>query len=185
MPAVVKVTSLFFDRAVVTNAMDKANVRALSKAGAFIRRAAQTSMGYRKLGRASGAGNPPFAHREKGAKLRKLLFFSYDPQSKSVVVGPVAFGPKAEAPNLNEFGGTVTRRRTVRVAPARVRPKATKAQKAAFARKLKTGEVITAKPPTKVTTATAKYPPRPYMNPALQKELPNLPKRWANSLKGG
>ncbi len=101
-------TQFFFDRAHVIARIGEARVKVLSKVGAFLRRRAQTSMRYRR--KSSAPGQPPSAHKERGALLRKLLYFSYDPHSDSVVVGPVASG-RGEAPRLNEFGGRVTRRR--------------------------------------------------------------------------
>lgn len=113
--------SFFFDRKAVIDRVGVAKVKVLSKVGAFLRRRAQTSMRYRKA--ASPPGKPPSAHKETGALLRKLIFFSYDPSSDSVVVGPVAAG-KAEAPRLQEFGGKArrTRRGVTRTAVYPARP---------------------------------------------------------------
>lgn len=178
MPATLKVKGLFFDRAVVIKAMSKATLRALSKAGAFIRTRARSSMRRRK--RASTPGTPPSAHG--GAQLKTLLFFSFDPSTKSVVVGPVPFA-RGEAPNLNEFGGQVQRKRSVVVRSGPPR-KASPRQAAAFKRKVRTGQVIPKALPRKLVQQKATYPPRPFMAPALEKERHNLPARWKNSLKG-
>ncbi len=87
--------------------------------------------------------------------LRRLLFFAYDPRGDSVVVGPFGFS-RSEAPNVLEFGGrtTVTRRRT-RAGGRRV-----------------------------VEKRRVRIEARPYMGPALRKELPNIPKPWASSVQG-
>lgn len=145
-----RVKHLFFDRPKVTRAVDRAQRRALSKAGAFIRQRARTSM-RRRRGSAP-PGQPPNAHE---GSLRRLLLFGYDRASDSVVVGPVGFR-RGGAPSTLEFGGraTVTRRRTRRDGK----------------------RVIESK---RVRIAT-----RPYMGPALTKELPNIPKAWANSVRG-
>ena len=135
------VKKLFFDRDVVIRAMDDATRRALSKAGAFVRTAAQSSMRSRK--KASEPGKPPSAHGNP--LLKRLLFFSYDPSSKSVVVGPTPFG-KGNAPELNEFGGSTTI-----VSHGR--------------------------------TVDAKYPARPFMGPALEREVDQLPSRWSGTLR--
>jgi hypothetical protein len=111
-----KIKSMFFDRVAVTRAVAPAKIRVLSKIGAFIRKSAQTSMRYRK--RASAPGQPPSAHKEFGALLRRLLFFGYDRSTDSVVVGPVAT-KRAEAPNLNEFGGKARRFGRMVTYPAR------------------------------------------------------------------
>ncbi len=173
--------SSFFDRAKVQRAVDKATRRNLSKGGSFIRQRAMTSMLYRKPDKISPAGSPPFAHREgRGALLRKLLFFGFDVATKSVVIGPAALG-KAEAPNLEEFGGTAKRNRVVRqVSTRRISP----AQKKAFLQKVKTGEIVRDKAPTK--GVVVKYPARPFMGPALKGEIAKgtIASVWKNSIKG-
>lgn len=177
MSPVLKITQFFFDRKAVIDAVNKATIGALSKAGRFIRRSAQTSMGYRKSGRSSPPGSPPRAHKEHGARLRKLLFYAYEPTTKSVVVGPVRLGT-SDAPTVEEFGGTTTR---TRILPRGGRRALTPAQAQAFRRMAQTGQVIV---PKRIRVSyPAKYPPRPYMGPALEKEIPFLPSRWANAVK--
>lgn len=150
-----RVKDLFFDRPKVQRAVDRARRRALSKAGAFIRQRARTSMRRRRG--SSEPGSPPHAHE---GSLRRLLFFAYDPSADSVVVGPVGFR-RSDAPNTLEFGGaaTVTRRRT--------RPRSGGKR------------VVESLPGGRVRIEA-----RPYMGPALRKELPNLPKSWASSVRG-
>lgn len=94
-----KIKGKFFDRAPVIRAIGPARAKALSKAGAFIRRRAQTSMRRRKA--PSKPGTPPSVHT---GDLRRLIFFGYEKSSESVVVGPIKF-KSGEAPPLNEFGG--------------------------------------------------------------------------------
>jgi hypothetical protein len=150
--ASMKVTALFFDRPKVQRAVDRAKRRALSKAGAFIRQRAKTSMRRRRG--SSAPGSPPHAHE---GSLRRLLFFAYDPGADSVVVGPVKLNKPGEAPSVLEFGGraTVERRRT-RQGGRRV-----------------------------IEKRRVRVEARPYMGPALKKELPNIPKPWASSVRGG
>jgi hypothetical protein len=133
----------FFDRKLVMDKMGEATRRALSKAGAFIRTRARTSIRKRK--KISKPGSPPSSHV---GTLKKLLFFGYDPSAKSVVVGPAAFG-KAEAPSLLEFGGQVKRA-------------------------------------TRRGRKTMVYRPRPFMGPALQREVEagTIPKQWQNAIRG-
>jgi phage gpG-like protein len=111
-----KAKDFFFDRKTVQRALVPAKRKFLSKVGAFVRRSAQTSMRYRKG--PSKPGSPPSAHKERGALLRKLLWFAYDPSNDSVVIGPVGTG-RAEAPRLNEFGGKAVRRGKTVTYPAR------------------------------------------------------------------
>lgn len=147
-----RVTALFFDRPRVRRAVDRAQRRALSRAGAFVRQRARTSMRRRRGSSLPGA--PPHAHE---GSLRRLLFFAYDPGADSVVVGPVRLRRPGAAPNVLEFGGrmTVARRRTRR-----------------------DGKRV-------IESKRVRIEARPYMGPALRKELPNIPRAWANSVRGG
>jgi len=95
-----RIKQLFFDRAPVMRAVDRARRIALSKAGAFIRQRAKTSIRKRKG--TSAPGEPPYSHE---GSLRKFIFFGYDPGTESVVVGPVGF-KRSDAPHVLEFGGT-------------------------------------------------------------------------------
>src|SRR6478609_7910736 len=96
------VTSFFFDKAIVKNAMDSASYKALLKAGSYIRTRARSSMRRRK--RASAPGAPPSVHK---GFLKNFTFFSWDPATRSVVVGPEKLDSVVakDAPNALEFGG--------------------------------------------------------------------------------
>jgi hypothetical protein len=98
--------SQFFDRD-ITRSLDAATRKALSKAGAFIRRTAKGLI--RKGKKASQPGKPPKSHT---GLLKDFLFFCYEPSLKSVVVGPARLDKPGLAPAVLEFGGdaTVTRR---------------------------------------------------------------------------
>ncbi|MCC5786883.1 MAG: hypothetical protein JJU33_09300 [Phycisphaerales bacterium] len=102
-----QIKAMFFDRPRVQRAVSHANRRALSRAGAFVRTRARTSM--RKRRGTSRPGQPPHAHE---GSLRRMILFGYEPTRESVVVGPVGFR-SSTAPNVLEFGGrtTVVRRR--------------------------------------------------------------------------
>ena len=97
-----RVKRLFFDKKAVRRSVDRAKRRSLSRAGAFVRQRARTSMRRRKG--SAPPGKPPYAHE---GSLRRLVFFAYDRGSESVVVGPVGFG-RSKAPSALEFGGRVT-----------------------------------------------------------------------------
>jgi len=94
--------SAFFDRKAVTDAIDAGTWKVLSKFGAYVRTRAKTSMLERET--SSPPGKPP---RSWAGDLKRLIFFAYDPGSKSLVVGPIPFR-KGEAPRLLEHGGTTT-----------------------------------------------------------------------------
>lgn len=102
-----RIKTMFFDRPKVQRTMDAAQRRSLSRAGAFIRTRARTSMRRRKW--TSKPGRPPHAH---DGSLRWLILFGYDRAHNSVVVGPVGFA-KSKVPRVLEFGGRarIVRRR--------------------------------------------------------------------------
>lgn len=109
---------LFFDSAAVIRAVDAASRKALSKAGAFIRQRAKSSI--RKRRGVSRPGQAPSSH---AGHLKRLLFFAWDPAAETVVIGPARFGA-GEAPNLLEFGGTIVRKGDRSGKPRRLRYRA-------------------------------------------------------------
>jgi len=100
--------SMFFDKAPVLRAVDRAERRILPKAGAFVRRRAKSSIRKRK--RVSEPGRPPSRHT---GDLGRLILFGYDRPSSSVVIGPLLFRSRSTptVPEVLEFGGIVTRER--------------------------------------------------------------------------
>jgi len=96
---------MFFDRKVVTSAVNRATRKVLSAFGAFVRTAAKHSIRKRKA--VSHPGQPPSSH---AGHLRRLIFFGYDPARKSVVIGPTPFRSEVEAPPLLEYGGRARRK---------------------------------------------------------------------------
>lgn len=104
-----RIKSLFFDRKVVLDAVDKAKRTVLSKAGAFIRTVARTSIRKRKG--SAPPGSPPHSHV---GLLRNFILFGYDRASDSVVVGPAKSNKPNEAPRVLEHGGVTTTTRFAR-----------------------------------------------------------------------
>ena len=93
--------SMFFDRAKVTRAVKDGTRSALSRAGAFVRQRAKTSIRKRK--KSASPGHPPSSHT---GRLRNLIFFGYDERAESVVIGPKLFRQaNPPAPHLLEFSG--------------------------------------------------------------------------------
>jgi hypothetical protein len=200
---------LFFDRGPVVAAVDKAGQRALSRQAARLRLTAQRSMRYvsapksGKPRKVSSPGQPPRAVRPH-PWLRKHLYYSWDPSTKSAVVGPALFGPASGAPHTQEFGGRVTIRN----------PRRKRRQVGAGGEIDIGGSGPTSKPaynwrgekiivryaklrtPSQVAhaneiqawlygpeTFAANIEPRPYMGPALAKILPQLPRELAGSVR--
>lgn len=113
---------LFFDRKAVMDKTTAAERRVLSKFGAFVRTSARSSMRRRK--KPSAPGQPPSAHV---GLIKQFLFFVYDPDRKSVIIGPALLNkPSRNAVEVLEKGGTTTvlrrdpngqrRNRTIKVA---------------------------------------------------------------------
>lgn len=165
----------FFDERAVQNALDKGTRRALSKFGAFVRARAKSSIRKRKS--VSKPGSPPSSHT---GKLKKHIYFGYDVQRKSVVIGALPFS-SSRAQELLEHGGASRpnygrRPRTfypgafgpMRSSDVFDRKRWTRLHTAAQAvRATKIYNEV-------VLTNSVVYRPRPYMNPAFQKELGNL-----------
>lgn len=92
---------MFFDSPKVLRAADRATRRVLSRFGAFVRRAAKSSIRKRK--RVSAPGQPPSSHTDL---LKKFIWFGYDANHQSVVIGPVALNQKAgDAPEASSTAG--------------------------------------------------------------------------------
>lgn len=97
---------MFFDRKAVTNAVDRATRKVLGKFGAYVRTTARSSIRRRK--KVSAPGQPPTSWT---GLLKRFLFFAYEPDRKSVVIGPARFDKSdGEALPLLEYGGRTTRR---------------------------------------------------------------------------
>jgi hypothetical protein len=97
-----KVKKLFFDKS-VEKAADRKTRAVLAKFGAFVRRAAKSSIRKRKA--ISAPGSPPSSHV---GTLRDAILFSYDPGNRSVVIGPVAMGKGGFGAKALEEGGDVS-----------------------------------------------------------------------------
>ena len=154
----------FFDRQVVIAAVGRANAKNLSRAGSFVRRSARSSLRRRK--RASAPGEPPSVHSQDRVATLKNIWFVFDAQSRSVVVGPLKLGGSTLAgsnrptvPALHELGG---------VAVVGKRADADRGQ----------GSAGQPGPGERVS-----YPPRPFMGPAMEREMPKFAGLWANSVR--
>ena len=100
-----EIKQLFFDRQAVISRVDTATRKVLSKFGAFVRRTAKGSIRNRQ--RPAPPGSPPSSHT---GLLKKFIFFGFDPDAKSVVIGPTRLDRRGrgDAPSLLEHGGATT-----------------------------------------------------------------------------
>ena len=95
---------MFFDRAKIKKKVDARTRKVLSKFGAFVRQTSRKSIRKRKG--TSKPGRPPFSHT---GVLKRFIFFGYDKDRQSVVIGPViAPGKAGKAPQVLEHGGKVS-----------------------------------------------------------------------------
>lgn len=111
---------MFFDAPNVIKKIKDGTKSVMSKAGAFIRQRAKTSIRPRKG--IAKPGQPPSSH---DGTLRKLIFFGYDSSTDSVVIGPKLKGggqSDPTTPHLLEFGGTTKSWRTQKTARYHVFP---------------------------------------------------------------
>lgn len=106
-----RVKHSFFDRAAVLAAVSRGRLKAMIRIGGFIRTTAKRSIRKRKA--VSKAGSPPSSHV---GLLREQIYFSYDPASDSVVIGPALLTNSsrksrpiggATVPSVLEEGGKV------------------------------------------------------------------------------
>jgi len=99
-----RMKSFFFDRKAIIDRVDTATRRVLSKFGAYVRRSARSSIRKRK--RPSVPGQPPSSHT---GLLRKFIYFTFDPDRRSVVIGPVPLHRRtSNVPHVLEYGGRTT-----------------------------------------------------------------------------
>ena len=147
---------MFFDRGAVTSATDRATRRLLSRFGAYVRTTAKHSIRKRK--RISDPGEPPSSHT---GLLRRFIFFGYDRERGSVVIGPMRLnqkvgdlptcGGQAGAPAALEYGGAST--------------------------------IVAGRGGRKRKKRRVRIAARPYMGPAFQHERPKLPAMWRDSVR--
>jgi len=150
----------FFDAPKVIRAVTKTEHRVLSRFGAIVRRRAKTSIGKRKA--TSDPGDPPSSHT---GWLKRMIFFGFDLRTRSVVVGPQLYG-RGNADAL-EFGGDAKRWEK--------RWEGGKWRQMYGNRSLRPGE--------EMRVRKFKIAARPFMGPAFQDALPELPAMWRNSIR--
>ena len=102
----------------------------------------------------SEPGKPPSSH---SGLLKRFIFFGYSPARRSVVIGPERLGGRGEAPPALEYGGPSD-------AIDYVYPK----ERGSRRKKVHRAVMIKA---------------RPFMGPAFEKEKPNLPQMWRDSIR--
>lgn len=182
-----------FDKGKVRRATKAGTITSLGRAGAYIRGIARRSIKVAKD--AASPGRPP--HSRKG-RLKKAIFFSVERERQGVVVGPTA-SDVGRIGQTHEFGGTEPPKKKGRKANFRLEvgghgPIKVEAGKPVVARLTseaqvaRAGEIAASLPPSMggpEGKRPRRYPPRPFMRPALEVSKARLPKFWANSVRGG
>ena len=137
-----RATELWFDRDYVLKHVDEARQKKLSRFGYFVMRDARQLIKHRK--RSSKPGESPTNWSDL---LKRFIYFNYEKQTRSVVIGPYRLPASREDPPIPaalELGGIVRNRRAKR--PVRIRP-------------------------------------RPYMQPAFDRQLRKMGDDWRDSIK--
>jgi hypothetical protein len=107
----IEMKKFFFDRTAVKNAVGAVAAKNLGAMGAFIQRAAKSLLRRRK--KVSQPGQPPSVRSTDNVKSLKNIWFAYDPNTQSVVVGPLKLNGSSRrhiVPEILEYGGTVQRK---------------------------------------------------------------------------
>lgn len=169
---VMKFQSTFFDWPRIIRMEKNSRPRVLSRAGAFIRQRARSSIKKRKA--ISSPGKPPSSHE---GTLRRYLYFGYDAHSESVVIGPAATNQlffdrhrmpvRGTIPSVLEYGGQITILEVFKYG---------KWRRADLRSRIRIAGL-----PTRYRTVNIK--PRPFMGPAFEAEMPNFPELWRDSIK--
>jgi hypothetical protein len=132
----------------IMNPYKRTERRVLNQIGAFTRRTAKQSI--RKRRKASKPGTPPSSHT---GGVKRNIFFAYDRNRGSVVIGPIRLGGRKggpDQPRILEEGGTTT---------VQKQGKRKSAKKRVFIQE------------------------RPFMGPAKEKNLPKLPELWRDAIR--
>lgn len=175
--------NFFFDRAVVLNAIDARTHKSLNHIGGRIKLTAQRSMRASKPNKKgivspSKPGKPPKRRGSIGKGLTEILY-NYDPSKRRVQVGPVKANwdsfPEATVPEVHEFG------RTVSILEAEF-PVAGQQDQKEWRQVSKRGAANARRYNRPMRRRNVTYPKRPFMQPALEKNMKFIRDQWANAL---
>ncbi|MFV0444712.1 MAG: hypothetical protein ACK5Q5_14165 [Planctomycetaceae bacterium] len=95
--------SLFFDRQRVLSKVSRAERRVLSRFGAYVRQDARQRIRRRKR-----PSQPDESPTNQTGLLKQHIYFVFDPDRRSVVIGPVLLNRGTGAPATLEYGGVAT-----------------------------------------------------------------------------
>ena len=163
----VKVTRYRLDSAFVMSKVDPAIRKNLNRQGATVRQIQRRSMRDRKG--PSKPGQPPNAHTRY---LKDRIFYSYDPSTRSVVVGPELAKVRGADPITSTVPGVLESGGDVRIEEYKRRQngkwvRVSKRTPAGRERRKRTIHIKA----------------RPSAEPALQKSLSSFPDLWKGSVR--
>lgn len=180
--------TVFFDRN-LDAALSDGKRRALSRAGAFVRRTMKGSI--RKAKKSADPGKPP---KSKTGLLKKLIFFVYERAKQTVIIGPAKVnntgfpGEPDDALPILEFGGT-TKRRVTPFIETDKGPALFDARSREFRRRgrpvKRSGKKVRFMHTRNLSLKDVDYAPHPFAGPALEKERAKgtLEDVWADSIR--
>lgn len=93
--------SLFFDRQQVQSKVSRAERKVLSRFGAYVRQDAKQRIRRRKR-----SSQPDESPTNQTGLLKRHIYFVFDPDRRSVVIGPARLSTGTEAPATLEYGGS-------------------------------------------------------------------------------
>jgi len=173
----------FFDRMQVIRFVDEKERNSMNRIGSRIKLTAQRSMRPNKPNKKgvtspSKPGKPPKRTGSMGEKLSKI-WYTYDRIKHRVIVGPLKFNwdafPEATVPETHEFGKTVS----IYEAEFRIFGGAYGATRwLQVGRKGKQRALANG---NRVRKRSLNYPARPFMGPALDKNMNFIRDTWADA----
>lgn len=183
-----KLKSAFFDRPKVRKKIGEANAKAFMRIGGKLRVSGQRNIRKRKKTSKPGQGPTAWlSGQSQNAHLRKIVF-ALHPSGWGLVVGPILFSGQQKPPatRLLEHGGEVRQHAVWRVHFL----DGTTHLYFRFPHHL-TGNTNVKKidPPEAAgkkgrgDKIRMKYRPRPFMAPALEKNLKHIPEQWRGSFR--
>lgn len=111
----IRISNMFFDRAELQKKIGKRNAMAMMKAGAYIRKRAQTRILKRRK-KPSAPGQPPNVHAKDKKRSLRYITFHFNEDTESLIVGPQKIPNNPQSPTIAagytvpqilEFGGTI------------------------------------------------------------------------------
>jgi hypothetical protein len=182
---------LFFDTKAVQRKMKSGTRKALSKAGAVVRRKARDILGRKvKNAKANPAGKPP--KTRSGEPNLKTIYFIPNDAGDSVIVGPIGFNGKGN-PGLHEHGGSAVIKTPVSQFKKRGKVKKPRLKKDKNGNSIHSQKLGPKKPrqlkkrpdgASKLfTSVTINLPKRPFMGPALEAKKREFPALFRKAFK--